>query len=152
MKIQRMIGVQREVILDQIELLDLMGIKHLWSKSRLREELSLPLTDLFIAFDEEQDDRIIGYVLASETDGVITIKSLVVHPSYWGRGVGAELVGVIKRLASYQITLMVRESNERAIKFYKRQGFVRMGKKPHYYGDDEHAIKMLYTKKEARCA
>lgn len=58
--------------------------------------------------------------------------NIAVHPEFQGYGVGLHLVTGIKELARQQgvrkLSLRVLSSNERAISFYKRCGFVEQGR------------------------
>lgn len=64
----------------------------------------------------------------------IEIANIVVSPKYQGRGVAYRLVRFAEEEAmrTYHepaIILMVREENERAVRFYERLGYTRIGTK-----------------------
>lgn len=58
--------------------------------------------------------------------------NIAVHPDFQGSGVGVRLITEVKELARQQgvrkLSLRVLSSNERAISFYKRCGFVEQGR------------------------
>jgi GNAT superfamily N-acetyltransferase len=52
------------------------------------------------------------------------IEQLYVEPSWIGRGIGTELIGVAKRSRPEGLQLWMFQSNHRAHRFYERHGFV----------------------------
>ena len=76
-----------------------------------------------------------------------TICQIAVHPDIQRSGVGSELMNeMIKELKAKKVqtmTLEVRESNEKAINFYKKFGFKVSHKKEGYYSNGEDAIYMI---------
>ena len=66
--------------------------------------------------------------------GVITldpamglIDQLAVAPDMWGRGVAVALIGTVRQQAKGPLVLDVNADNLRAIRFYEREGFRRIG-------------------------
>jgi GNAT superfamily N-acetyltransferase len=59
------------------------------------------------------------------------LYAIYLRPDQWGRGIGAQLHGaaihLLSTLGFTQVTLWVLESNERAIGFYHRNGWVADG-------------------------
>ncbi|MDQ3023788.1 MAG: GNAT family N-acetyltransferase [bacterium] len=78
---------------------------------------------------EEHDDDLIEAPF-------LTIEFVEVHPDYRGRGIARQLVGMIEAEARQRglrrIDLLVMQTNEPALKLYKRLGYlpleVRLGK------------------------
>jgi ribosomal-protein-alanine N-acetyltransferase len=68
---------------------------------------------------------------------------LGVDPPFWSQGLGTQLLWTFMRAAQAlpadTITLEVRMSNQRALAFYYRQGFMITGIIPNYYKDGESA-------------
>jgi GNAT superfamily N-acetyltransferase len=69
--------------------------------------------------------------LAAEADGGVVayawlhegwLRGLYVHPSYQRRGIGAQLLSELKKIAGNGLNLWVFEANEGAIRFYERHG------------------------------
>jgi putative acetyltransferase len=91
-----------------------------WWRERWRGEL-VPNAAIIVA---EQSGRLIGFVTI-DTSGYL--DQLVVAPDHWGSSLGNALVNEAKRLSPDRITLLVNTDNDRAIRFYERNGFVRAG-------------------------
>ena len=90
---------------------------------------------------------IVGFVDYWVTFDSGTICQIAVHPDIQHSGVGSELLkevikdAYIKKVRT--LTLEVRESNEKAIKFYQKHGFVISHKKEGYYSNGENALYMI---------
>jgi putative acetyltransferase len=91
-----------------------------WWRERWRKEL-VPNANIIVA---EQADALIGFVTI-DTEGYL--DQLVVGPQHWGSNLGNALVDEAKRLSPDGITLLVNSDNARAIRFYRRNGFVEAG-------------------------
>ena len=91
-----------------------------WWRERWRGEL-VPNADIIVA------DR------AGAMAGFVTIDSsgyldqLVVAPDHWGSKLATDLVDEAKRRSPDGVTLKVNADNNRAIRFYERNGFVHAG-------------------------
>lgn len=64
--------------------------------------------------------------------GVITldgnyVDQFFVAPEYWGTGVAKALLDEIKARVRFSLNLDVNADNQRAIRFYEKNGFVRRG-------------------------
>ncbi len=91
-----------------------------WWRERWRSEL-VPNAAIMVA---EQAGTLVGFVTI-DTSGYL--DQLVVAPDHWGSELGDALVGEAKRVSPDRITLLVNTDNIRAIRFYKRNGFVPAG-------------------------
>jgi putative acetyltransferase len=91
-----------------------------WWRERWRNEL-LPNANIIVA---EQASALIGFVTI---DAKGYLDQLVVGPEHWGSNLGNALVDEAKRLSPEGITLLVNTDNARAIRFYRRNGFVDAG-------------------------
>jgi putative acetyltransferase len=91
-----------------------------WWRERWRKEL-VPNANIVVA---EQSGALIGFVTI---DAKGYLDQLVVAPAQWGSNLGNALVDEAKRLSPDGITLLVNTDNARAIKFYRRNGFVDAG-------------------------
>ncbi|MBW4697736.1 MAG: ribosomal protein S18-alanine N-acetyltransferase [Aphanocapsa lilacina HA4352-LM1] len=69
------------------------------------------------------------------------LAMLVVHPEHRRRGVGAALLCALLRWArqvgARRMTLEVRASNTAAIGLYERFGLETLGRRKHYYGEED---------------
>ena len=91
-----------------------------WWRERWRSEL-VPKAAIIVA---EQTGALTGFVTI---DATAYLDQLVVAPGHWGSKLADALVDEAKRLSPDSITLLVNDDNARAIRFYERNGFVRVG-------------------------
>ena len=91
-----------------------------WGRQRWRKDL-VPNAAIIVA---EQSGGLIGFVTI-DTSGYL--DQLVVGPAHWGSNLGNALADEAKRLSPDGITLLVNTDNNRAIRFYERNGFVQAG-------------------------
>jgi putative acetyltransferase len=91
-----------------------------WWRERWQSEL-VPNASIIVA---EQAGALIGFVTI---DAKGYLDQLVVGPGHWGSDLGNALIDEAKRLSPDGITLLVNTDNARAIKFYRRNGFVDAG-------------------------
>jgi putative acetyltransferase len=91
-----------------------------WWRARWRDELA-PMAKIIVA---EQDSALTGFVTV---DGSGYLDQLVVGTTHWGSELVDALINEAKRLSPGGITLKVNADNARAIRFYKRNGFVGAG-------------------------
>ena len=117
-----------------------------WSRESLRTELAgdsrrMPL----VACD---GDEVVGVALIWVVADEMHLVSLAVHPARRREGIAQALLD--HALASDAgrraaiMTLEVRAGNEGAIALYRRNGFVDVALRPHYYPDtDEDALVMV---------
>lgn len=80
----------------------------------------LPQADVFVF---EKDGKIVGFI------GLVDnyVAGLFVEKNSRSQGIGRQLLDYAKGLHE-SLKLHVYEQNERAVEFYKREGFVRFGK------------------------
>jgi putative acetyltransferase len=91
-----------------------------WWRERWRGEL-VPQSSIVVA---DQAGALVGFVTI---DGDGYLDQLVVAPEQWGSDVARLLVDEAKQLAPAGITLHVNKDNIRAVRFYERNGFARVG-------------------------
>ncbi len=72
-----------------------------------------------------EDEGLAGFLLIFPATGYI--EHICVAASRKGQGVGLELLEEARRLSPGGLELTVRAANARAIRFYEREGFVRVG-------------------------
>lgn len=116
-----------------------------WQKDDIYRELhSNEFAFLYVA---TIDDEVVGYVDFWITFDSATICQIAVHPNYQRKSIGSALLDeVLKECYAkkvFNITLEVRESNNKGINFYKKHGFIPCVTKPHYYSNGENAIYMI---------
>lgn len=100
-----------------------------------------------LSIDNEDGYRVVGFSDYWETFDSATICQIAIHPYLQHKQLGSALMDAIYndcRTKGIQfITLEVRVSNEKAIKFYKKHGFQVETTKPHYYDNGEDAYYMM---------
>ena len=101
---------------------------------------------LFVAKDEE---RVIGFVgygdRGDESPGIGEIFCLYVLSEYYGTGVGRQLMEAgLEQLKEYpEICLWVLKENKRAIRFYRKCGFIPDGREIISKNIDAEEIRMV---------
>ncbi|MGY3450051.1 GNAT family N-acetyltransferase [Bradyrhizobium sp. USDA 4353] len=91
-----------------------------WWRERWRNEL-VPNAEVIVA---EVERMLAGFVTIDATG---YLDQLVVSPQHWGSPLATQLVDAAKQRSPSGITLLVNKDNARAIRFYKRSGFVDAG-------------------------
>ncbi|MGH7629680.1 MAG: ribosomal protein S18-alanine N-acetyltransferase [Gemmatimonadales bacterium] len=105
-----------------------------WSEASFREGLSAAWSFGLVA---EQDDEIVGYLIAREAGGSGEILNLAVDPPRRRAGVARALLevglAVLRRRGAEETFLEVRESNLAAQALYLAAGFRPVGQRAGYY-------------------
>ncbi|MEA2885137.1 MAG: putative acetyltransferase [Bradyrhizobium sp.] len=91
-----------------------------WWRERWAREL-VPNANIVVA---ERDGALTGFVTI---DAKGYLDQLVVAPAQWGSPLATALLDEAKRLSPDGVTLLVNTDNARAIRFYRRNGFVDAG-------------------------
>ncbi|MGP1429030.1 MAG: ribosomal protein S18-alanine N-acetyltransferase [Fusobacterium sp.] len=78
------------------------------------------------------DERVCGYLMVLDSIDVYEILAIATIEEYRNKGFAQELLDKIK---TKDIFLEVRESNERAINFYKKNDFKQISIRKGYYSD-----------------
>ncbi len=72
-----------------------------------------------------------GYVAIEESDEVVRIEQLCVHPAHEEEGIGGQLLewaeGYAISTGAARLQVVVEKDNNRAGSFYRRRGFVTAG-------------------------
>jgi putative acetyltransferase len=89
-----------------------------WWRERWRNSL-VPSNDIVVA---EAEGTMMGFVTVDPQTSYL--DQLVVAPEYWGRGIAHTLIAVARNLCPSGLDLDVNIDNDRAIRFYNKQGFV----------------------------
>lgn len=132
--------------LDEIVAIERATFSDPWSREMFRSELELGGgTYARIA---ERDGRVIAYLCAVLVADEAHLGNLAVHPAEQRSGVGQLLLDDLLRTAIRhgvaRLTLEVRESNEIARKFYRKNDFIDVAIRKNYYRSPvEDAIVML---------
>jgi [ribosomal protein S18]-alanine N-acetyltransferase len=89
------------------------------------------------AWIAEHERGVAGFLVARVLVRETEILNFAVRADVRRRGIGTKLIGAAiewsRELHAEKVTLEVRASNESAIGFYERHGFVAAGRRPRYY-------------------
>jgi putative acetyltransferase len=97
------------------------GARTEWWRQRWRDEL-VPRAAIVVA---ERGGSIVGFVTIVPQNGYL--DQIVVAPEFWGSELAAMLLAEARRRSPEKIELLVNKDNERAMAFYRKQGFVLAG-------------------------
>jgi ribosomal-protein-alanine acetyltransferase len=112
-----------------------------WSEADYRDEISRP--DSFV-LTATRYGSMVGFLVARVVPGMTEhpdaeLYNIGVNSGHIRQGIGSALVGnLLDRLAERSVRnlwLEVRESNAKAISFYKRHGFVAEVTRPGFYSN-----------------
>jgi len=117
-----------------------------FSIEKLTEELNNPESEFYLAYSH---DEVIGYLKINTGNAqkelqdyrAVEIERIYVYKKYHGKNVGQMLfdtaVSIAKQRKAEYIWLGVWEFNHRAMRFYKKNGFVVFGEHKFIFGDEE---------------
>lgn len=134
--------------LDSFLLIEEECFKNPWNKEQLLYEFhDNPVNKIYVALD---GDKLVGFINYMITFNSATISQIAVTEKYRKQGIATSLFE--KMVSTFIksgddavefITLEVRESNDKALSFYKKMGFDIINIKKNYYADGENAIYMV---------
>jgi len=115
-----------------------------WTEEGYREALEWPG---ILAMVRAEDVEVIGFILGRQVADEGEILNLAVIPAMRRRREGAALLGAalgeFRARRVRRVFLEVRESNEAAIAFYGRHGFLKTGRRPGYYREPDEAAVLM---------
>ena len=118
-----------------------------WSEASIAGELdsSDPRRMPLVA---QWEQAIVGFALVWVVADELHLVSLAVDPAHRRRGIGQGLLDAVQASPEGQrarlLTLEVRASNAAALALYRRNGFMDIALRPHYYPETgEDAVVML---------
>jgi putative acetyltransferase len=92
-----------------------------WWRARWRDEL-VPSAEIMLAL---AGGEVAGFVTVDPRTRYL--DQIVVAPEHWGSGMAAMLLAEAKRLSRLGLDLDVNADNDRAIRFYRKHGFLISG-------------------------
>ncbi len=108
-----------------------------WSRAMIAQELDKRQSPFAVTLVAVNGERVIGFINARCIAGECGVNDIAVTASARKAGVGTALLDALEKYARAQgaavIQLEVRASNETAIRFYERRGFIRNGLRKRYY-------------------
>lgn len=134
--------------LEQFLLLEEECFKNPWNKEQLLYEFhENPINKIYVALD---GDKLVGFINYMITFNSATISQVAVTSSCRRKGIATELYNKMTESFIKEgddivefVTLEVRESNDKAIAFYKKLGFEQISMKKNYYADGENGVYMV---------
>lgn len=114
-----------------------------YSEKTLLSDIKNKLNEMYIALE---DDRVVGYINVFHIFEEANLVKIAVIEGYRRLGIATKLLDyVTQKLVKQGVTKMyleVSDKNEKAIKFYKKNGFEETTKRENYYKDLSDAIIM----------
>lgn len=133
--------------LDAIMDIEASSFKRPYTRTQMLSELTEnPCAHVYSAL---VDAEVVGFIDFMITFNSATVSQIAVKESMRGKGIGNRLIGQLIKDCEAQadpvefVTLEVRQSNEKAQKFYKRHKFEPILVKKGYYDDGEDAVYMV---------
>ena len=115
------------------------------SKKCFYEEFTLPTRKYFVA---KKGDLILGYIGVLKTIDDYNIMGIAVEENFQHKKIGTKLLQTLIKDAKLNniatISLEVDEKNEKAINFYKKNGFKLTNIRKNYYKDNDAYIMWYY--------
>lgn len=117
-----------------------------WSRESFWEEAAQEAAYYLLA---TADEEVVGYVGVWLLGDEGHITNVAVAPEMRRCGVGTALLLALMRIAYERgvrsMTLEVRPSNEAALALYRKFGFRSVGRRPHYYTDNDEDAEILWN-------
>ncbi|MGL5961766.1 MAG: GNAT family N-acetyltransferase [Cetobacterium sp.] len=88
------------------------------------------------------DEDVKGYLILHDSYDLYEIMKIGVKSDYRKNKIGEKLISFYLQNYKQNLFLEVRESNDIAIKFYIKNGFIKVGQRKNYYSNGETAILM----------
>lgn len=125
--------------LEDIYQIELACFKQPWSLESLRSDICENEFSYYIV--AEANDNMAGYCGIHMIYNEGHIMNVAVLPEYRKRGIGRGLLETVFLQTGLPFyTLEVRVSNDEAISLYSKLGFVTLGRRPRYYGNEDALI------------
>lgn len=116
-----------------------------WSKEAFLNELEKPFSRIWVleSIDEGKKGLVLGYAVFWIQEDIIDILNIAIDPEFQRKGLGYILLdGLVqegRRLDKHKVILEVRISNNKAIQFYKKSGFIEVHQRKNFYSNQEDA-------------
>lgn len=118
-----------------------------WSKRGLTDSLDCGMGIFLVALC---DGKAAGYIIGISDDYSGYIEKLAAAPHMRRCGIGGKLIEAFEQATGTEcerISLEVRSSNDTAISFYEKTGFISVGERKDFYSSPcENAIVMMKGK------
>lgn len=121
-----------------------------YSKEAIEKNLQEKRSNLFLA---KEENKIVGYMLSTKTYGGVSFANwIAVDKDYQGQGIGTALLQIWEKQALEEGAHKLHVWTDiRNLDFYKRQGFILLGKIPDdYYGADDYFFYKILRKSDEK--
>jgi ribosomal-protein-alanine N-acetyltransferase len=136
---------QAQVIAEMSRRLVEMGLPWSWTPARVARYINDPDSVVLAA---RSGSSLAGFAIMHFGDDAAHLNLLAVDGSFQRRGLGRWLVGWLEQSAltagTFNIGLEVRARNPVALLFYRRLGYVEVGRLLRYYSGREDAVRMVH--------
>ena len=110
------------------------------------EMLNAELNNSAMCFlSAKEDEKVLGYIGAYVIEDSMEILNFVVDETHQRSGIGTLLFNTLLDLypKTLSVVLEVREHNQKAFNFYKKQNFNVISMRKHYYNNGDNALVMM---------
>ena len=120
-----------------------------WSRQSFWEEAVKKDAYYLLAVDCSTDiEVVICYIGVWLIFGEGHITNVALMPHYQGRGIASamikKIIMIIRSMGINSMTLEVRPSNSKALRLYQKFGFKSVGRRPHYYLDNNEDAEIMW--------
>lgn len=93
----------------------------------------------------KQDNRVVGFVHAKMQDnGTAELEAIYTSPATFGSGLGQQLMDLASDwIGGVEVSLSVASYNDRAIRFYQKNGFEIVAGSEHLYANKIPLVRMI---------
>ena len=113
-----------------------------WSIHSFQTEIEANRLALYLV--GRLQDEVVAYIGAWIVLKEIHITTLAVSKAYRRMGIASRMIGALVEMTGPRgaacLTLEVRPSNTAAVQFYEKLGFEVLGRRRHYYADEDALI------------
>lgn len=151
-------NIARQVNVDLMKATDLpeiLAIERLsfptpWTEGMFLSELKTKHAQcLVVKVDMDGRTVIGGYIIFWLVADEVHLHNLAVKREFRRQGLAYNLMRLMKQIGrqvgATRLTLEVRESNQEAIRLYRKCGFVLKGRRPRYYTDTNEAALIMWA-------
>lgn len=121
-------------LLEQLTTLESVLFEDAWHDKAVKSVLGQFGVGVMLVVD---DTALIGYCVFQIVFEMAEVLRIGTHPNRQNQGIGKMILNAFMKYCQQEnverILLEVRENNENAIAFYKKQGFYQIDKRKNYY-------------------
>jgi len=149
--LDRIISLSKETFIDAFEKQNNPDdfkayMEKAFSRKQILKELANPHMSFYLVYSEDEP---IGYFKLNENEAQgdvkdkdsIELERIYVKSTFQGNKIGRFMLDHIERIATNKnksyLWLGVWKKNNKAIRFYEKNGFMKFGEHPYYIGSDK---------------